>query len=191
MTIYDHGTWSLYSIVDFPGYAPMNAMFCRNDESKVDWYAYLKDRNLSDESVKLVCFHEGGNWIVKIATVDGGRLFPQRARLLELYDGDLDDPRAAYVGKMYDPSTNTLIEAPLPPQPKLVASASQVRLALNQLGLRQAIEGYVDGASIEVKDSWEYSTQFEEDHPFILAGKAALGIGDEQVRAIFELAVTL
>lgn len=191
MMIYDHGTWSRYSVANLPGYAPMNAMFCRNDTSGVDWYDYIKQRNLSDESIKLVCFSEGGNWIVKVATVDGSRLFPQSARLLELYDGDLDDPTTAYVGKVYDPATNTLGDPTPPPQSKLVASARQVRLALNQLGLRQAIENYVASQGIEVKDSWEFSTEFEEDHPLIKAGQPVLGITDEQVRAIFDLAVTL
>lgn len=77
------------------------------------------------------------------------------------------------------------------PPPKLVASARQVRLALNQIGLRQAIEDYVASQGDDVKDSWEYSTEFDVDHPFIVAGKAALGITDEQVSALFELARTL
>lgn len=81
----------------------------------------------------------------------------------------------------------------VPPAPasKFVATPRQVRLALNATGMRQAIEDYVASQSQDVRDSWEFSTVFEEDHPLIIAGKAALGISDAQMRALFELAVTL
>lgn len=78
-----------------------------------------------------------------------------------------------------------------PPAPKLVATPRQVRLALNATGMRQAIEDYVASQSQDVKDSWEFSTVFEEDHPLIAAGKVALGVSDQQMRSLFELAVTL
>lgn len=78
-----------------------------------------------------------------------------------------------------------------PPPPKLVATPRQVRLALNATGMRQAIEDYVASQSQDVKDSWEFSTVFGEDHPLIIAGKAALGLSDQQMRSLFELAVTL
>lgn len=78
-----------------------------------------------------------------------------------------------------------------PPPPKLVATPRQVRLALNATGMRQAIEDYIASQSQDVKDSWEFSTVFEEDHPLIAAGKVALGVSDQQMRSLFELAVTL
>lgn len=188
MTIYDHGTWSRYVPENPPSHIPLNAMFCRNDVSGMDWYDYIQSRNLSDESVKLVCFDVGGNWIVKIATVIGSRLFPQNARLLEIYDGDIDDPTTAYVGKMYDPSTETLVDAP---PAKLVASALQIRTALNQLRIRESFEAYVASQGQDVKDIWFCATEFVEDCQFILDAVAALGLTDEQRRYIFELAVTL
>lgn len=78
-----------------------------------------------------------------------------------------------------------------PPAPKLTATPRQIRLALNATGMRQAIEDYVASQSQDVKDSWEFSTVFGEDHPLIIAGKAALGLSDQQMRSLFELAVTL
>lgn len=77
------------------------------------------------------------------------------------------------------------------PPPKLKASARQIRLALNILELRTAIENYVAAADQSVKDSWEYTTEFEEDHQFIKDGQVALSIPDETVRDIFTLAGTL
>lgn len=76
-------------------------------------------------------------------------------------------------------------------EPRLVATPWQVRKALNQLGLRDAVESYVSGSSQGAKDAWEFATQFERDHPFIVACGEALGKSDAEIDALFQLAVTL
>lgn len=75
--------------------------------------------------------------------------------------------------------------------PKSNPSARQLRLALNALGLRQAVEDFVAAAGQNVKDSWEYSTEFERNHPFVTAAKEALQKTDAELDALFDLARTL
>ena len=77
------------------------------------------------------------------------------------------------------------------PSPVLVVTPWQIRKALNQLGLRDAVESYVASASQDAKDAWEFATQFERNHPFIVACGAALGKSDAEIDALFQLAVTL
>ncbi len=79
---------------------------------------------------------------------------------------------------------------PVPPQ-VVVVTPRQIRLALTQLGLRTAVEAYIAAASQDVKDSWDYSMQFEIDHPLIVACMAALGKTEDDLKALFNLAGTL
>lgn len=74
-----------------------------------------------------------------------------------------------------------------PPTPNS-ASPRQIRLALSQMGLRQQVEDYVNSQSLDVQDSWHYSTQFDRTHPLILACQQALGKTDEELDALFFLA---
>jgi len=80
---------------------------------------------------------------------------------------------------------------PPPPAPPPVASPRQIRLALNQLGLRETIETYIAAADQTTKDSWEYTTLFERDHPLILACAQALNKTEAEIDALFDLAITL
>lgn len=82
-------------------------------------------------------------------------------------------------------------EQPAPEEPPLIVSARQIRLALNQLGLRNAVEDYVLISSQDVKDSWEYSTQFEINHPMIEGAIQALNKTESDKISLFQLASTL
>lgn len=75
---------------------------------------------------------------------------------------------------------------PLP----LVVTPRQIRLALTEMGLRQAVEDYVAAQDQTVKDSWEFSTQFERNHPLIIAAAQALDKTEAEVDALFALAAT-
>lgn len=77
------------------------------------------------------------------------------------------------------------------PAPIRTVTPRQLRLALNAMGLRSAVETYVAAANQDVKDSWEYSTVFERDHPLLVAAGHALGKTDAEIDALFALAVTL
>ena len=67
----------------------------------------------------------------------------------------------------------------------------QIRKALNQLGLRDAIEQAVAGADQTTKDAWEFATEFVRTDPLIATIQAVLGKTDEEVDALFILGSTL
>jgi len=77
------------------------------------------------------------------------------------------------------------------PTPVLVASAYQIRQALSQLGLRQAVETVIAAGDQELQDAWGHYTQFSRNHPKIEMMATALSLTAEQVDALFGLAVTL
>ena len=73
----------------------------------------------------------------------------------------------------------------------LRCGALQFRKALRQLGKMDAVKAYVETADEETQEAWEYATEFRRLDPFIVQGMAALGVSDEEVDDVFELAVTL
>jgi len=75
------------------------------------------------------------------------------------------------------------------PVPQSV-SPMQIRLALNELGLRTTIENAVDSGSQDLKDMWEFASEFKRDYPIIEELSVSLGFTEEQVNNIFRLAST-
>ena len=73
----------------------------------------------------------------------------------------------------------------------LQCGALQFRKALRQLGKMDAVKSYVEQADEETQEAWEYATSFMRLDPFIVGGMAALGVSDEDVDAVFGLAITL
>ena len=77
----------------------------------------------------------------------------------------------------------------------MVVTMRQARLALLQQGLLASIQPAIDsldephrsGANIE----WEYSQTVERTRPFVLTLGEALGLTDDDLDALFELAATL
>jgi len=69
-------------------------------------------------------------------------------------------------------------------------SPMQIRLALNQLGLRQIIEDAVASGSQDLKDMWEFATEFKRDYPLIIQLGIDLEITPEEIDNIFRLAGT-
>lgn len=78
----------------------------------------------------------------------------------------------------------------LAPPPVLTASARQLRLAMNALGLREDIEEYVASQSRDVQDSWQWTTEFESTHPFLVGAAEQMNKSPEEVAALFALAQT-
>lgn len=70
-------------------------------------------------------------------------------------------------------------------------SARQIRLALNQLGMRDAVEAAVAASSRDVRDYWEYSTELSRSHPLIEQMLPAIGVTSDQADAVWALARTL
>lgn len=82
-----------------------------------------------------------------------------------------------------------LIPPPLPPPATL--TARQIRLALNQMGLRDAVEAAVAAGPRDLRDWWEYSIELHRDHPMIATMADAIGVTAEQVDALWRLGVGL
>jgi hypothetical protein len=67
-------------------------------------------------------------------------------------------------------------------------SPLQVRKALNQKGLRGAVEAAVASASVEVRDAWEYATAVRRDDPLLASMSQQLGLDDSALDELFTLA---
>lgn len=80
-------------------------------------------------------------------------------------------------------------------QAKKVAPATvtmrQARLALLQSGLLDAVEAAVTGAGKAAQIEWEYSGEVHRDKALVRALTPALGLTEEQLDDLFELAASL
>lgn len=83
-----------------------------------------------------------------------------------------------------------LVTRPSPPRP-LKASARQLRLAMNTLGIRDEIEEYVASQSRDVQDSWQWTTEFESNHPFVVGTAEHLNKNEAELIALFTLAQSI
>jgi hypothetical protein len=72
--------------------------------------------------------------------------------------------------------------------PEVRVSPRQLRLAMNQMGLRDQIEDWVAAQPRDIRDSWQYSTEFYASHPFVQGAKVALGKSDTELVALFAAA---
>jgi hypothetical protein len=180
MTIYDHGAWTSYVPAVWPEGLPINIIFVKNDVTGEDWYTYVHDGNLSHESVKLVCFNENGDWIVRIATVDGSRLFPEGRRVIELYDGDIDNPQSTYEGMRYDPASNSLVEA----APVVIVPASATKLglkrALSELGAWAQAKAFI-AADADTQEEWDLAIEIKRTDPLTTKLIVAMSLTPAQV----------
>ena len=89
---------------------------------------------------------------------------------------------------LVDPQTG----ASIPPLPLYVSvTPLQLRNALSQAGLRQAVEAFVDAAGLATQDAWHYATVIERNSPLIVAGAAKLNLTEKQIDDLFTLAATL
>mgnify|MGYP006893298289 CR=1 FL=1 len=86
---------------------------------------------------------------------------------------------------------NTPTPADIPVPVIAPVTPRQIRLALNQLGLRSAVDAYISAASQDVKDTWEFASVIERNSPLIAAGAAELGLTEAQIDDLFALAASL
>ena len=102
----------------------------------------------------------------------------------------------AKIGDSYNAETGEFKTPEPPPTPiPQVVTMRQARLALLQQGLLASIQPAIDaldeparsGANIE----WEYSQEVERNRPFVELLSQALGLTDDDLDALFELAATL
>lgn len=67
----------------------------------------------------------------------------------------------------------------------------QFRSALRKLGLINSVKAVIETAPDEVKDSWEYSLQYNRFHPLIVSYGKIMKLSEEQIDEIFILGTTL
>lgn len=97
--------------------------------------------------------------------------------------------RIAYNGWLalgYTP--DPYVPPPAIPQP---VTPRQIRLALSAIGLRDAVEAYVNAADITVQDNWHYASEFVRDNALINGAATALGKTSADIDNLFALALTL
>lgn len=83
---------------------------------------------------------------------------------------------------------------PPDPEPPQVYSCSpwQIRKALNGLDLRAAVESTVAlSEDQELKDGWNYATEFRSDDTFVITMGASMGKSEAETAALIQLATTL
>ncbi|WP_315773003.1 MULTISPECIES: hypothetical protein [unclassified Bradyrhizobium] len=192
MNVFDHGTWSRYQPDTMPDGFPaglfVGAIFIRNDVSGVDWYDYLRGGSLDAVSVKAVCRQmSGGHWIVSVATVEQSRLLPDGCRVVELFDAidftdpNAPDPQSLFGGKMYDPSTNTLVDAPAPP---VMIPDSVTKLGLkrsfDELGQWGTVKAAI-AADPKTQEEWDLATSIKRTDPLVQGVIAVLNLTSDQV----------
>lgn len=85
---------------------------------------------------------------------------------------------------------------PPAPEPESIPVYSctpwEIRKALNALGLRQAVEDAVAASTDQdLKDGWEFATEFRSDDPFVISMGAVLGKSEEETAQLIQYASTL
>ena len=80
-------------------------------------------------------------------------------------------------------------DGPVPPS-VYTCSPWQIRKALNNQGLRQAVEDTV-ATDQDLKDAWEFANEFRSDHPFVLTMGVVLGKTEEETAQFMEYATSL
>ena len=60
-----------------------------------------------------------------------------------------------------------------------------------RMSLRASVEAAVAAGNQELKDAWEFAQEFKRLDPLVLSLGAALGVNDEGLDNLFNLAATL
>jgi hypothetical protein len=78
-----------------------------------------------------------------------------------------------------------------PPLVSQSISPRQIRQSLTHFGLRDSVESAVQAGDQDLKDWWEYATEFERSHPKVAQMGQALGVTDAQLDALWVYGNTL
>lgn len=145
---------------------------------------YLQPANTLLESPPTVAANEAacavdGVWVIK----------PDfRGQVFYMPDGS---PAEIYeIGIL--PAADWTTTAPILPEPPIRVSPWQFRKTLNASGLRQQVEDAIAASTDQdLKDGWEFATEFIRTDPLVVSMGQALGKTDADMDALFELAQTL
>jgi hypothetical protein len=78
------------------------------------------------------------------------------------------------------------------PVPIITVTPWQIRKALNQLGLRAAVESAITTSTDQtLKDGWEFSNEITRNSPLVISMATALNKTIAEIDGLFALAVTL
>lgn len=113
MLIRDHGAWEYYKPEAPTAQSKMiyNVLYARRVGDNVDWYAYVRSgTNFVPENIKMTVRSN----VVAAAVFDPEMLFPADSTILEVSGVTTDDPQTMFGGKIYDPSTQTFNDPPVP-----------------------------------------------------------------------------
>ncbi|MGJ4961348.1 MULTISPECIES: hypothetical protein [unclassified Bradyrhizobium] len=190
MNIIDRGYWASYIPDPFPPELAINTAFAKRESDGLDWYEALYGETalFAPGTVKATVWQlPNGDWQVQAVDRDPSRMFPPGARVIEIEGYTGSDPFADFSGKKFDPVAMSVADFPV----VLTVSPRQIRLAMTKMGVRQQVEDYVKSASLDVQDSWDYSTQFVSTDPMVAACMQALGKSEGDLIALFQLAKSL
>ncbi|WFU52320.1 hypothetical protein QA639_21680 [Bradyrhizobium pachyrhizi] len=191
MNIINHGTWTKYDPDPYPADLPPGILFAKSDETGRDWYDALYGETplFAADSVKITATKEAdGSWRLQAANVDATKVFPLSQLLIEVIGYTGTNPQKDFGQKRFDATASTISEFPARARS---ASPRQIRLALNQIGLRTQVEDWVKTQDQDTQDNWNYATEFVEDNPMLVACVAAVGKTEADKAALFDLALTL
>jgi hypothetical protein len=79
---------------------------------------------------------------------------------------------------------------PTTPQP-IIVSPRQIKQALDQVGLYDDVEAAIAAGDRQLKIWWSDATSFESNHPMVVSMAAGLGVTEQQLTDLFNLAKTL
>ena len=74
---------------------------------------------------------------------------------------------------------------------RMVVSPLQIRRALLQKSLLDAVTAFVDQSDLETRMAWEYAVQIDRSDALIAAAAASIGATEADVDDLFRLAATL
>lgn len=78
------------------------------------------------------------------------------------------------------------------PAPIVPVSPRQIRQAMTRAGIRQQVEDAIAASNdYDLKDWYEYATEFERGNPAVAQLAAALNISEQQLDDLWRLAATL
>lgn len=73
----------------------------------------------------------------------------------------------------------------------MACGALQFRQAMRKLGLFASAKAFIEAGDEEIQEAWEYAVGFRRMDVFVVDLAAGIGMTDEQLDAVFDLAVTL